>query len=200
MRVAPSWEWIEETSSRYRPLVGVLTEPPQRAIQTQVSEQLTLRLFGEAGVVVQPAELGRTIYGKPQLRCRRDCSFNHSISNTGPITVGVLSEGAIGIDVEPENRRIGVAPPLLLRRMFSTEQEAAACLERWSLLQLWTIKEAVLKASGYGLAGGLSNVALDRQRGSAACFGQVYGLTLLRWHHCLITIAAADHRSINTLQ
>lgn len=192
MRVAPSWEWIEETSSRYRPLVGVLTEPPQRAIQTQVSEQLTLRLFGEAGVVVQPAELGRTIYGKPQLRCRRDCSFNHSISNTGPITVGVLSEGAIGIDVEAENRRIGVSPTLLLRRMFNTERDAAACLERWSFMQLWTIKEAVLKASGYGLAGGLSNVALDRQRGSAECFGQLYSLTLLRWRQYLITIAAQD--------
>ena len=192
MRVAPSWEWIEETSSRYRPLVGVLTEPPQRAIQTQVSEQLTLRLFGEAGVVVQPAELGRTIYGKPQLRCRRDCSFNHSISNTGPITVGVLSEGAIGNDVEVENRRIGVSPTLLLRRMFKTERDAAACLERWSFMQLWTIKEAVLKASGYGLAGGLSNVALDRQRGSAECFGQHYSLTLLRWRQYLITIAAQD--------
>ena len=192
MRVAPSWEWIEETSSRYRPLVGVLTEPPQRAIQTQVSEQLTLRLFGEAGVVVQPAELGRTIYGKPQLRCRRDCSFNHSISNTGPITVGVLSEGAIGIDVEAENRRIGVSHTLLLRRMFKTERDAAACLERWSFMQLWTIKEAVLKASGYGLAGGLSNVALDRQRGSAECFGQLYSLTLLRWRQYLITIAAQD--------
>ena len=192
MRVAPSWEWIEETSSRYRPLVGVLTEPPQRAIQTQVSEQLTLRLFGEAGVVVQPAELGRTIYGKPQLRRRRDCSFNHSISNTGPITVGVLSEGAIGIDVEAENRRIGVSPTLLLRRMFKTERDAAACLERWSFMQLWTIKEAVLKASGYGLAGGLSNVALDRQRGSAECFGQLYSLTLLRWRQYLITIAAQD--------
>jgi 4'-phosphopantetheinyl transferase len=192
MRVAPSWKWIEETSSRYRPLIGVLTEPPRRAIQTQVSEQLTLRLFAEAGVVVHPAELGRTIYGKPQLRCRRDCSFNHSISNTGPITVGVLSEGAIGIDVEAENRRIGVSSTSLLRRMFKTERDAAACLERWSFMQLWTIKEAVLKASGYGLAGGLSNVALDRQRGSAECFGQLYSLTLLRWRQYLITIAAQD--------
>ena len=192
MRVAPSWEWIEETSSRYRPLIGVLTEPPRRAIQTQVSEQLTLRLFGEAGVVVKPAELGRTIYGKPQLRCRHDCSFNHSISNTGPITVGVLSEGAIGIDVEAENRRIGVSSTSLLRRMFKTERDAAACLERWSFMQLWTIKEAVLKASGYGLAGGLSNVVLDRQRDSAECFGQLYSLTLLRWRQYLITIAAQD--------
>ena len=164
----------------------------KRQIQTHVSEQLTLRLFAEAGVVVQPAELGRTIYGKPQLKCRRDCSFNHSISNTGPITVGVLSEGAIGIDVEAENRRIGVSPTLLLRRMFKTERDAAACLERWSFMQLWTIKEAVLKASGYGLAGGLSNVALDRQRGSAECFGQLYSLTLLRWRQYLITIAAQD--------
>ena len=124
---------------------------------------------------------------------RRDCAFHHSISNTGPITVGVLSEGAIGIDVEVENRRIGVSPPLLMRRMFSTEQEAAECLERWSLLQLWTIKEAVLKASGFGLAGGLSNVALNRQRDSAECFGQVYGLTMLRWHQYLITIAAKEN-------
>ena len=193
MSPAPSWEWIDATSFRYRPLIGVIPESPQRAAQNQASEQLTLRLFGEAGVVVDPTELGRTIYGKPQLRWRRDCSFTHSISNTGPITVGVLSDGAIGIDVESENRRIGVAAPLLLRRMFSTEQEAAACLERWSLLQLWTIKEAVLKASGFGLTGGLSNVALNRQRGSAECFGQVYGLTLLRWHQYLITIAAKEN-------
>ena len=193
MRVAPAWEWIEETSFRYRPLIGVLPEPPHRAAQNQASEQLTLRLFGGAGVVVHPTELGRTIYGKPQLRWRRDCALHHSISNTGPITVGVLSEGAIGIDVEVENRRIGVSPPLLMRRMFSTEQEAAECLERWSLLQLWTIKEAVLKASGFGLTGGLSNVALNRQRGSAECFGQVYGLTLLRWHQYLITIAAKEN-------
>ena len=184
---------IEGTSFRYRPLIGVLPETPKRAAQNQVSEQLTLRLFGDAGVVVHPAELGRTIYGKPQLRWRRDCAFHHSISHTGPITVGMLSEGAIGIDVEVENRRIGVSPPLLMRRMFSTEQEAAACLERWSLLQLWTIKEAVLKASGFGLAGGLWNVALNRQRGSAECFGQVYGLTLLRWHQYLITIAAKEN-------
>ena len=193
MRVAPAWEWIEETSFRYRPLIGVLPESPQRAAQNQASEQLTLRLFGEAGLVVHPTELGRTIYGKPQLRWRRDCALHHSISNTGPITVGVLSEGAIGIDVEVENRRIGVSPPLLMRRMFSTEHEAAECLERWSLLQLWTIKEAVLKASGFGLTGGLSNVALNRQRGSAECFGQVYGLTLLRWHQYLITIAAKEN-------
>ena len=193
MRVATAWEWIEGTSFRYRPLIGVLPEPPQRASLNQVSEQLTLRLFGDAGVVVHPAELGRTIYGKPQLRWRRDCAFHHSISNTGPISVGVLSERTIGIDVEVENRRIGVSPPLLMRRMFSTEQEAAECLERWSLLQLWTIKEAVLKASGFGLAGGLSNVALNRQRDSAECFGQVYGLTLLRWHQYLITIAAKEN-------
>ena len=193
MRVAPAWEWIEGTSFRYRPLIGALTESPQRAAQNQVSEQLTLRLFGDAGVVVHPAELGRTIYGKPQLRWRRDCAFHHSISNTGPISVGVLSEGTIGIDVEVENRRIGASPPLLMRRMFSSEQEAAECLERWSLLQLWTIKEAVLKASGFGLAGGLSNVALNRQRDSAECFGQVYGLTMLRWHQYLITIAAKEN-------
>ena len=192
MRLSPAWESIEAPSFRYRPLIGVLPETPQRAAQSQVSEQLTLRLFGEAGVVLHPAELGRTIYGKPQLKWRRDCAFHHSISHTGPITVGVLSEGTIGIDVELESRRIGVSPSLLLRRMFSTEQDAAACLERWSLLQLWTIKEAVLKASGYGLAGGLSNVALNQQRGSAECFGQVYGLTLLRWHQYLITIAAKD--------
>ena len=174
--------------------------PPQRSEQIQLSEQITLRLFAEAGVVTQPAEFGRTIYGKPQLRCRNDWSLNHSLSNTGPITVGVLSEGAIGIDVEVENRRIGVSPAPLLRRMFRTERDAAACLERWSLIQLWTIKEAVLKASGYGLAGGLWNVAIDPHHGLAECFGHCYGLTMLRWRHCLITIAAEDYRSINTLQ
>ncbi|BEV36536.1 4'-phosphopantetheinyl transferase superfamily protein [Synechococcus sp. M16CYN] len=186
------WESLEGVALGYQPLLSQLPWLPNREEQAYISEQLTLRLFSAAGLEIEPAEIGRTIYGKPQIRYRHDCIWNYNIASTGSITVGVLGMRAIGIDVEAEDRRIQAAPELLLQRMFRTEQDAAACLERWDLIQLWTIKEAVLKAKGYGLSGGLLNVAIDPLSGSAWLFGQRYSLTTLRSRNCLITIAEEE--------
>ena len=52
-------------------LVAHLPQPPTRAEQRALSDSLTCRLFADAGQVVAADDIGRTIYGKPQLRDSR---------------------------------------------------------------------------------------------------------------------------------
>ena len=49
-------------------LVAHLAQPPSRAEQRALSDSLTCRLFADAGQMVSGDDIGRTIYGKPQLR------------------------------------------------------------------------------------------------------------------------------------
>ena len=128
-------------------LVAHLAQPPSRAEQRALSDSLTCRLFADAGQMVSGDDIGRTIYGKPQLR---NSPLHHSISNTGSLSIGVVGPDPIGIDVEALDRPLRVASDLLKRRMFASAAEATDCLEHWTLIQAWTAKEAVLKAGGSG--------------------------------------------------
>ncbi|HWF35777.1 MAG TPA: 4'-phosphopantetheinyl transferase superfamily protein [Solirubrobacteraceae bacterium] len=79
-----------------------------------------------------------------------------SISHSGRRAVVALSRGvALGVDVE-EVRRMGEDASLAEAILARSEQRALAILgpaERaWALSRWWTRKEAVLKASGDGLA------------------------------------------------
>ena len=144
-------------------LVARLAHIPTRAEQRTLSDRLSCRLFADAGYMVGADDIGRTIYGKPQLR---DSPLHHSISNTRSLSIGVLGPDPIGIDVEALDRPLRVASELLMRRMFASAAEATACLQHWTLIQAWTAKEAVLKAAGLGL-GGLANVRIAPDRAAA---------------------------------
>jgi 4'-phosphopantetheinyl transferase len=100
--------------------------------------------------------------GKPSLTFRDGRAFALHISVThggGMAGAAVCDHGPIGIDVEHIDTRrnlLGIA-----RRFFSPEEHAvlAACSPDERLLrfhQWWTRKEAVLKAVGTGLRGGLT--------------------------------------------
>ena len=140
-----------------------------------MSDRLTCRLFADAGHVVAVDDIGRTIYGKPQLR---DSPLHHSISNTGSLSIGVVGPEPIGIDVEALDRPLRAASDLLRRRMFGSSAEATACLQHWTLIQAWTAKEAVLKAAGLGLGGGLANVTIATDGAAAWLHGSPYSLRL----------------------
>ena len=138
-----AWSWWSILSTRRRVLVAHLAQPPTRAEQRALSDRLTCRMFADAGQMVAADDIGRTIYGKPQLR---NSPLHHSISNTGSLSIGVAGPDPIGIDVEALDRPLRVASELLKRRMFVSAAEATDCLEHWTLIQAWTAKEAVLKA------------------------------------------------------
>ena len=183
----PVWSWWSIPSTQRRVLVAQLAQPPTRAEQRALSERLTCRLFADAGHVVEADDIGRTIYGKPQLR---DSPLHHSISNTRALSIGVLGPDPIGIDVEALDRPLVVASELLKRRMFASAVEATACLQHWTLLQAWTAKEAVLKAAGLGLGGGLANVTIAPDGAAAWLHGSRYSLRL--WTQEGFSVAVAE--------
>ena len=137
--------------------------------------------------MVAADDIGRTIYGKPQLR---NSSLHHSISNTGSLSIGVVGPDPIGIDVEALDRPLRVASDLLTRRIFASAAEATDFLEHWTLIQAWTAKEAVLKAAGLGLGGGLANVTIASDGAAAWLHGLRYSLRL--WTQEGFSVAVAE--------
>ena len=166
-------------------LVARLPQPPTRSEQRALSDRLTCRLFADAGHVVAADDIGRTIYGKPQLR---DSQLHHSISNTSSLRS--VWWGTIGIDVEALDRPLRVASELLTQRLFASAAEATACLQHWTLIQVWTAKEAVLKAAGLGLGGGLANVRIAPDGAAASLHGSRYALSL--WTQAGFSVAVAE--------
>ena len=186
-----SWQWLDAgaVNSDASILVVDLPRRPKRSEQIAVSEELTQRLFRSRDVQIDKADLGRTIYGRPQLRCRRGAGFSYSIAHTDHITVGVIRSNIVGIDIEALHRRLHVKPARLIQRMFRTEQEASICLQNHRLIEAWTAKEAVLKASGYGLTIGMQNVRLTSDYGGAYLLGQSYTLRRFIYRQFIIVVA-----------
>ena len=95
--------------------------------------------------------------GKPQL-LEPDWHFN--ISHSGSLlALAFGNQGPLGIDVE--SRRLSSAQiQRLARRYFATDEQIRLSQTDNSdrFLQLWTIKEAVLKAHGGGIANNLNAV------------------------------------------
>ena len=181
------WSWWPIPGTQRRVLVAQLSQAPTRIEQRALSDSLTCRLFADAGHSVSLHDIGRTIYGKPQLR---DSPLHHSISNTRSLSIGVLGPDPIGIDVEALDRPLHVASELLMRRMFASAAEATACLQHWTLIQAWTAKEAVLKAAGLGLGGGLANVKVAPDGAAAWLHGSRYSLSL--WTQEGFSVAVAE--------
>jgi len=92
--------------------------------------------------------------GKPYVENPFQLCFN--ISHSGEIAVIAFTDRDVGIDVEHLDRRVDTAA--VLRRFFSpTEQASYAQYQltdpRSTFFRGWTRKEAVLKATGEGIAG-----------------------------------------------
>jgi 4'-phosphopantetheinyl transferase len=93
-------------------------------------------------------------HGRPELD--PDCGLRFSAAHTRGLTVvGVCDDGEVGVDVERLDRR---ARPGLAGRWFAPEEVAAlddlAEPQRARrFLELWTLKEAYVKARGLGVIG-----------------------------------------------
>jgi 4'-phosphopantetheinyl transferase len=88
-----------------------------------------------------------------------------SASHAGDrVAVAVSTRGTVGIDVEPPRAR-PLSRALLRRTLGQGELEYLLGLpespRRREFLRIWTAKEAILKATGEGLHGGPSRLALD---------------------------------------
>ena len=185
-----TWQWLESSSTGDRLLIARVPSPPRRSAQIDISEALACRLYGAMGLEIKGSDLGRTIYGKPQLRYRKHENLHHNISNTGIITIGVITAGrSIGVDIEARDRRLHCRPELLMRKLFRTEEEGIDCLKNGRLIDVWIAKEAVLKASGFGLTIGMQEVALATDFRSAELYGWSFELRNIGYENYRITIA-----------
>ena len=121
-------------------------------------------------------------HGRPQLSPEHrlpELQFN--IAHTaGLVVLAVTVGGALGVDVETPRRRTDT---VALERYFAPEERAAlealpAAARRRGFFEVWTLKEAYLKARGLGLRVPLESFAFE--------FGAPAGVTLQ------VTAACAD--------
>lgn len=116
------------------------------------------------GCAVDIIRLGAGVYGRPSLETPRDPDLHFNWTHSGDQALFAIARGIEpGVDLE----RLRARPRALAiaERYFSADEFAAlAALEPAArdaaFLQLWTAKEAVLKATGRGLAFGLHRLSI----------------------------------------
>lgn len=124
------------------------------------------------GVEPQRLNLVNDAYGRPALGAAHGQALGFNWSHSGPhALVAIGRHVAPGIDVELQRARPRALE--IARRFFSAEEsDALAALppdqRSAAFLDLWTAKEAVLKALGRGLAFGLHRLSIARVSGGLA--------------------------------
>lgn len=101
-------------------------------------------------------------HGKPRVaRPGWECSVSHSGDR---VAVAISRLGPVGVDVEEVAER-ATLDSLIDRVLASSEalevRKLPACQQHRAFLTYWTRKEAVLKATGEGLRGGLTRIVVS---------------------------------------
>lgn len=111
-------------------------------------------------------------YGKPRIDI--DTSIQFNLSHSGGLAIYAIAHHAIGIDLE-HYRQLEVEP--VAKTVFSSQEYAALVAlepdeQLKAFFQLWTCKEAYLKATGEGLPGLAKITAIFNQRTAKFEFDQ----------------------------
>ena len=107
-------------------------------------------LLREAAIPCPPLTVGR--YGKPDFA---EGGYHFSLSHADGLCAAVLSDVAIGLDVEPCDRRIPKARVSRLSALFTPGERdrlSSAPDSALAFLETWVAKEAYCKWDGRGLA------------------------------------------------
>jgi phosphopantetheinyl transferase len=132
---------------------GELTDP---ALRSDISRSLFSHLAERMGFAHTDIAVEKESSGRPSV-IAGDERWGASITHTrGMIACAVNRSGSIGIDLERTDRS---EHPALRKRMLSAG-DSPDLIDRFSTIQLWTIKEAVLKLYGTGLRVPMKNVSL----------------------------------------
>jgi len=125
-------------------------------------------LAAYSGISPDSLEFGRAEFGKPLLaNILNGSTIEFNLTHCESLVACAIARVAVGIDVEPVTR---VLEDEVSRFVLSTtEQTALESLpplhRQRRLLQLWTFKEAALKALGKGLFHEPSNVEINIEDG-----------------------------------
>ena len=138
-----------------------------------VAQALARRALSRAAAEVPPEawQFRRGPHGKPEIAApAAHSSLRFNLSHTeGLVACAVLRDLDVGVDVEAGAR---LGDPLRLAERFFAAAETAWLRalppeeRRARFLDLWSLKEAVLKALGIGLAGSIGGVAFELEGGA----------------------------------
>ena len=146
----------------------------QSVFQQRATRRFYLRLLLGAylGLPGKDVRITRRVKGRPELdsgQTNSELNFNVAWSS-GCYLVGVNSGATIGVDMESAARKPG-NPMALARRYFSQQEISALSGFKGSELQrafmhTWACKEAIVKASGLGIANQLCRFTVDVNPGN----------------------------------
>lgn len=127
-----------------------------RGMKKMTSTLLAFAL-SEAGLN-QPYEIKRSAHGKPFLPNEK---IKFSYCHTDGLCAAVISDFECGIDAENVNRKTSFAE--ISSRFFTSDENEYLSSKNFSsevFYEIWTKKEAYLKFTGRGLAGGLNSFSV----------------------------------------
>ncbi|GHA23631.1 4'-phosphopantetheinyl transferase family protein [Oceanisphaera arctica] len=134
--------------------------------------------------------------GKPLLE---QAGWHFNISHSGDtLALAIGNQGSLGIDIE--GRQLSAAQITRLARRYFNEQE-----QQWlsrsqtssaDFIRLWTVKEAVLKAHGGGIANNLQRVLWQPDQACAILDNLPYRLYQYPLAHSWLTLAIDDQTGI----
>lgn len=145
-------------------------QPKELSVFQQTANRrfyLRLLLGAYLGIPGKDIKINRRIKGRPELDSslsNGELDFNVARSKDCYL-IGISSGATIGVDLEIADRRSG-KPMALARRYFSDAETAAlAALGEDELhsafMHTWACKEAIVKASGLGIANQLCRFTVD---------------------------------------
>lgn len=163
--------WHLDFNRLTNPLNSDSTHPASElsVFQQRTTRRFYLRLILGAylGIPGKDVMINRRLKGRPELDLRQSQdSLDFSVARSdGCYLIGVSSGAVIGVDLEVASRRAG-KPLALARRYFSEDETAAlSVLSEADLhaafMHTWSCKEAVVKASGLGIANQLCRFTVD---------------------------------------
>ena len=138
-------------------------------VQQRAVRRFYLRLLLGAylGLPGKDVHITRRIKGRPELdKAQSGGKLDFSVaSSNGCYLIGISSGAAIGVDLEIAARRAG--KPLALAKRYFSQQETEAMsvlgeeqLQR-AFMHTWACNEAIVKASGVGIANQLDRFSVD---------------------------------------
>ena len=137
--------------------------------QQRATRRFYLRLLLGAylGIPGKNVRIIRRLKGRPELDPSQSGNeLNFSVARSGGCyLIGVSSGATIGVDMELAERRPG--KPMALARRYFSEQEIEALSNlsdedlRRAFMHTWASKEAIVKASGVGIANQLCRFSVD---------------------------------------
>jgi 4'-phosphopantetheinyl transferase len=166
-----------------------------------VAHALTRRMLGRLiGVSSDALEFAAGEHGRPEIVGPESArGFRFNLSHTHGLVACAVTRGAdIGVDVEYAERRVDILG--VARQVFSPVEVAGLAAlsggaQRERFFELWTLKEAYIKAIGKGLSAPLRSITFDPAQSDPVpvTFGPEVADDQARW--CLLRFrVGSEHR------